>query len=417
MRCTGWSRLIVIGLAFDCACSSSGQTAAVGTSSPSPSVAATATNPSSSPTAQASAGPNSDPLWAGSVLTFELDGTPNKHFTLADPRGQQLKTIDLSGFASGVQGDGAALVLFGSNALNQAVWVVARDGTVIAIPTSVGGAVPPDAILLDDHTVLGAAGDQLHAKYDLIDFTSGRITTLLTVAATQRTGGIQPQALIPLGTSADRRVAHVLVRHATVNGTSVPEWAVVDIDLASNTVTGIRQVPVAKGVDPYDAAKAALSVDGRFLAYEEGTTSDAQQRAVNKIHIVDLTNGNDVVIVNVPITVSNNSRGLRFSPDGKAVIAYGYSWPPNPNNQQDAIMGAFATADGRALSLSDVGSPLDYNIEPMGWVGEHTLAYTTNTSPNGNFDGSNSAAHTLDVFTNVRSDLPTGLGLLVAVLN
>jgi len=353
------------------------------------------------------------PSSSTSILTFELDGTSSNTFTLTDATGQVLRTLQQTGFASGEQGDGAGLLLFGSHTFDQALAMIARDGTVAPIPSSVIGVIPPGATLLDSHRVLASVGDQNHAKLDLIDLTTGQVSTLLTVVATQQTGGLQPQSLVQLSTSADRSVAHVLVRHATVNGTSVPQWAVVDVDLARNVVS-IRHVPVANGVDPYDALEPALSNDGRLLACEEGTTPDAQGNADYRTHMVDLASGHDTVIDHMPLAVSIDSRGLRLSPDGSVLVAYGYTWP---STGQSFTMTAFATANGHLLSRIDAGNALNNSIEPVGWIGNHTLAYTTNTSATGNFNGSTSVAHTFDAISGERYDLPAGVGLLVAVLN
>jgi hypothetical protein len=183
-------------------------------------------------------------------------------------------------------------------------------------------------------------------------------------------------------------------------------------------VVGDRGLPIISGLDPYDVGEPSVSADGRFFAYQEATQTDAQNRSILTIHIVDLDSGRDIALPVNAIRLAGNSRGLRFSPDGSALVAYGVDTWPDASRKASAKMLVFATADGRLLSTIDVGDQSYNAVAPVGWTGAHTLAYTVNTTTRlGDFTNSPSMAHTLDVLTGERHDLPAGFGQLVAVLD
>jgi hypothetical protein len=255
------------------------------------------------------------------------------------------------------------------------------------------------------------------AKYVLMDLTNGQTSTLLNVISTLPARGMQPPSILPLGTSVDHSKARVLVRHATANGTNVPVWAMVEIDIPSRSVLGITQLPIQTGLDSFDAFEPAVSADGRLLAYQENSKVTAQDVAIYTSHVADIGSGRDTQIADTSIEPYGNSRGLRFSPDGGAVLVYGIS-APALGSPEESRLALYATSDGHTLDSIDVGDSSYSNIEPVGWIGGHTLVYTTTTTNvPGNFTNGSQSAHTLDLLTGERHDLPSDLGQLVAVLN
>jgi hypothetical protein len=406
------------GLAIVVAVLFTGCAGATGESTPS-----SATNAASASRSGAAASPASRS--GSAILVFQNASPPNYHFSLAAADGSVLRTVDTTaGSCSTWQGDSAALLLFGPNGTHS---VLAKDGTIVALPDALNpafdvttpngiGGIAGDPILLDSKTAIGVAGYQ-SGKYELIDLVSGQISTLLTVITTQPTRGIQPASILPLGTSVDRRTARILVRHATANGTNIPEWAMVEIDIPGQSISGITQLPIQAGLDSFDTFETAVSADGRLLAYQENSKVSAQNVAIYTSRIADIGTGRDTSIADTSIAAYGNSRGLRFSPDGTALLVYGIS-APALGPPQESRLALYATSDGHKLDSINVGDSSYNNIAPVGWIGGHTLVYTTTTTNVlGNFTNGDQSAHTLDALTGERHDLPAGLGQLIAVLN
>jgi hypothetical protein len=362
---------------------------------------------------------------SSAVLVFEADSPPNYRFTLTSADGTILRTADTAaGTGSVWQGDSSALLLYGP--ANQTHAVLSRDGTVSEFPGSLNAAFDTrtadaigtgagDPILLDNGTALGLSG-YANPLYELIDVRTGVVDILLKTAATGPTPGIgRPSTAIPLGTSTDRRVARLIVRHCTANGTAVPEWAMVEIDVPSKAVTSITQLPTPTGLDPWDILEPAVSSNGRFLAYQENLKADSNNTAIYRTHIVDLVTGKDMPLADTSIEGVGNSRALRFSPDGTTLLLYGISAPQV--FPQHSRLTVFATSDGHVTQNFDVGDSLHNLIQPVGWIDGHELVYTTTTTTLlGNFTNGNEDGYVLDLASGSQLDLPTGLGRLVAVL-
>jgi hypothetical protein len=403
--------LVVAGCAGN-STAGGGSPPAITSSSPTPAV--TAASPSPSPTAL--------PTAPATVLVFQSGAPPNFHFSLAGPDGTVFKTVDVTGAsASTWQGDSAALFLMDST--NKKYFVLRSDGSIAPIPDSLSsnfdgtptafGQEAGDPIFLNNHTVVGIQGYG-NAKYVLLDLNTQQKTTLLTVTPTINRGIIQPPSILQLGLSSDRKVARVLIQHAVVNGTNVPQWAVAEIDMETMAVTSIRQLPIQAKVDPFDAFEPAISADGRLLAYQENVNANAQNVAIYTTHVVDLTSGQNIALIDRSIQCTGNSRGLRFSPDGTSLMAYGSLAPEFGSGE--SLMALFDTSDGHLLWRQNVGSTLANQITPVGWIGGHTLVYeAATTAVPGNFTAGNFTAHSVDALTGKSIDLTIG-GQLVAVL-
>ena len=397
----------ILAIALLTACSSGAQSVA----------STTRTEPPATPAA---------PAALTGVLVFQAGSPPNYHFTLTSSEGAVLKTLDTTaGIAPGMQGDSAALLLYGANKTHA---VLAQDGSVTPLPTALEpafdnstgegiGSGAGDPILLDPSTALGVKG-YANSTYELVDLKSGQITALVSATTTNPTSrGIMPPTLVPAGVSRDHHTARLLVRHAIVNGTTVPQLALIEIDLRTKTVSRLKQLPLfPSGLNADDVFEPALSTDGRLLAYQENSKADPQNVAIYTTHVVDIETGRDLTISDTSTQLIGNSRGLRFAPDGSALVAYGIS--AGPSIPQHSKLSVFATSDGHSLFNDDVGDGEFSNVQPAGWVGDHTpVITTTTTTVPGNFTNGTQAASLVDVSAGQQFSLPYGFGELVAVLN
>jgi hypothetical protein len=251
----------------------------------------------------------------------------------------------------------------------------------------------------------------------MIDLRSGEVSTLLQAKRTAAVGGIAPPIVLNLGVGGIPPVIHILVRHANY-GQVVQQWALVEIDLKRQVVVGTPDLPLTAGVDSYDCGDAALSQDGTEFAYTEGNSADSSNRAILRVHIARIGSTQDVVAPDNAIRMLGQENGLSFSPDGTALVGYGEDAWPGASNKTNARLVAFATADGHPLTNLDLGD-VSYNmVQPVGWVGPHTLAYTvTSTTVLGDFTKGTQTAYLLDVVSGAKTPLPGGWGQLVAVLN
>jgi hypothetical protein len=378
-------------------------------------------SPSPSPSVQPSA--PSSPQPSASVLVFQSVQGSATHFTLARPDGSVIKTVDTTaGTGSTWQGPSAALLLYGAGG---AVSVLAPDGTVTPIPTALRpyfsqnggiGTQAGDAILVTPTLVVGTVGYD-PAKFVMIDLQSGQVSTLLQAKRTAAVGGIAPPIVLNLGVGGPPPAVRILLRHADY-GQVVPQWALVEIDLKQKVIVGVPNLPLAAGVDAYDAADPALSRDGSVFAYMEANSADSSNHAILRVHIAKVGSAQDIVAPDNAIRILGQEGGLSFSPDGATVVGYGEDAWPDASGTTDARLVAFATADGRTLTDLDLGDA-SYNMaQPVGWVGPHTLAYTvTSTNLLGDFTNGTQTAYLLDVVGGAQTQLPAGWGQLVAVLN
>lgn len=368
----------------------------------------------SGPPTTASPTPTGAP--SSSVLVFQMTSPPRVQFTLTDSSGKLINTIDTAGAGGSMwQGGSSALLVYGPTSGTYSV--LDRHGLVTPVPAALAplfdagspagfGAVGGDPILLDSRTVLGMdAGRRGDARYELVSLDTGQVTTLLHVTADVSPTGLAPSIAVPLGTSLDRTVAHVLVVHATADGTPVQGWAVVDIDLAQRRVKAIHQLPDF-GTVPFTASSPALSPDGRLLAFQTAQNPSATT------HLVDTATGKETTMADQTVSALG-AVPARFAPDGSALVVYGVGG----GGTGDAVMIAFSTQNEQVIARLDVGGTFNNQIVAVGWVGAHTLAYVTNQSAGGGtFDSNSSVAHTIDLASGDTHDLRNPYGGLVSVL-
>ncbi len=382
------------------------------------SCAATTSPPAAKPAPTAT--PIPSPPSIASVLVFQQIQGTSTHFTFTHFDGTVIKAVDTSaGSADGRQSEGAGLLLGGANGAKA---VLGPDGTVTMIPATVIsdfgqqgiGNLPGDAIVLRDGLILGTVGYD-PATYMLVDLASAQSSTLLQAKRIGAVGGVAPPIMFSMGISATGGVARILVRHADY-GQPVAQWALVEVDLKQKMVIGAPNLPLAEGVDSYDTTDQSLSVDGTLFAYQEQTTHDAQNKGIVKTHIAVVGSGLDTVAADTTLRTMSLGSGLRFSPDGSALVALGEdAWPTG--GKVNTRMLAFATSDGHVLSKVGFGDAANNMIQAVGWTGPHTLAYVLYTTTDPGSFSVPPTGFTVDVATGARSALPTSLGSLVAVLS
>lgn len=177
-------------------------------------------------------------------------------------------------------------------------------------------------------------------------------------------------------------------------------------NLSTNKFT-VKIVP--SDVDP---ASAAVSKDGKYVAYQTYGVNNGYEMVVN--HIFNVGTGKDVVVAAEGLALSSGAHDLRFSPDGAYLSNVGH-YAADTQKAGMAIQ-IISVKDGSLVRQID-REGVQNIVTGIGWAGDHTMVYSTNSSPNGIFNSEQDSVYSINPGTNQIFNFPNGLGEPIFVLN
>jgi hypothetical protein len=246
--------------------------------------------------------------------------------------------------------------------------------------------------------------DVKHGELDYvkINLITGATTTLLTAESTfiPQNGNPVFDELVPSTISQDGSVMYLLAVDANINTVEVSGESLVSLNLSTGKFT---TKPLPQG----DYYGAAVSKDGNLVTYQTLVSSGLQN------HIYNFSTGKDAILPGKGMGLTHNDpTNVSFSPDGAYLVEIGGYKP--------ATLQVFSAEKSALVRQVDFEArPKDYQIQMsgIGWTGDHTFVYTTNSSPSGDFNPEQADVHSIDASTGRIFDFPAGLGELESVLN
>jgi len=240
-------------------------------------------------------------------------------------------------------------------------------------------------------------------RYDRVDLTSGRVTTLFTVRFTSPVVASTPELFAPENITPSGNEISFLVANVTLGNLRVRGLAVVTYDVAAGSFS-VHQLAssIAKAVLPPPtvsafALTAFVSPDGGLLVYQTASVVDGGQ--VLLTHVYHVATGQDVLIpASLGVGFDGGSNSVFFSPDNSYAAMAG-----------DSRLVVAATATGtiiKTVDEPDAGGP---SIVPLGWTSTGAFVYALNPS-------GLETAYSFDPATGTDFEFPADLGELMAVL-
>ncbi len=251
--------------------------------------------------------------------------------------------------------------------------------------------------------------NSLNSKLVKINLTTGNITDLLSINFAAPHTGYQPGEL--LATSRDGAIAYLLTNSAKLNSTTVPNTALVTVDLATGKFT-TKQLP--SSFPTTNIRDMAISNDGKLVAYTiYGASSGNYAKYVT--HIYDVQTGKDTIVPTEGLVVSDGSFSMRFSPDNAYLSIVGNYGPDMHKAGMELQIISMSTKNVIHQIDSQNAQQI---ITGYGWAGDHTMIYSTNSSSTGIYAPTQAKYYSLDASTGKTFIFPqSGTAQLVDILN
>jgi len=264
-----------------------------------------------------------------------------------------------------------------------------------------------NGITVGKNTLLALENSSSDSKLVKINLTDGTTTNLFSVVSTKTSAGAGYTPVQLITTSRDGTTAYLLTDSVNVNSTAAPNNSLVTVDLATGKF-------IVKSVPSLDVSSAAVSKDGKYVAYIDIGANNGYANATT--HIVNVQTGKDTPVTTEGLEVSDGAQALRFSSDGSYLSVVGsYAADTHKNGMELQIIST--SSDTVVQQVDREGTQYESDgIVGFGWASDHTMIYATNSSTTGNFNPDQEVVHSMDASTGKNFDFPAS-GELLAVLN
>ncbi len=258
-------------------------------------------------------------------------------------------------------------------------------------------------------------------RYSQFDLTTGKEKTLITIFSASPIYYPQfiPENVNLSGNTISFLVSDVIINSQTVHGTGVALYNLSSSSLTIQTLpSNLLSLAQSKRTNPYVGGipPIGISTDGNSVVYQSpyfATNSDSHTQLWTT-HLYNIPLRKDIIIP-TKITLPGGYKSYFFSPNNKYLVFY-----------FENTMDIARVSDGKVVQSFTLGSDPNnpnpseylYNIQPIGWIDNQTLAYVTQKSdvPGiNNFNGK-SISHTINVTTHQIHDYPSTLGGLAAII-